>query len=355
MDDNLKIKIALVGCGRIASKHLEAIIDNQTHFELVAVCDQNILRAQEAGVKYHVAYFNTQAEMLAAHPEIALVSVCTPSGLHPADSIYALNQGKHVIVEKPMACKVSDAKAMLEAAEKNKKHLFVVKQLRLSPSIQAIKKAISEGAFGRIYLAQVIVFWARPQAYYDQESWRGTAELDGGAFMNQASHYVDLLTYLLGPVKSVQAMTRTLGRKIEVEDTGVVNFAWENNTLGSMSVTMLTYPKNLEGSLTLVGEKGTVTLDGANLGEVKRWYFEKNNVSPVEYSGFSTEKEYLNNHGPYYKNVSDVLTKNSIAVSDGLSGLCSLELLNAIQLSANKCTTARLGKFGIEENVGIQK
>ncbi|MCX7124237.1 MAG: Gfo/Idh/MocA family oxidoreductase, partial [Gammaproteobacteria bacterium] len=223
-----KVSIAVLGCGKIAHNHLQAIIDNQKDFNLVSVCDNNSSLAEQAGEKYNIPFFSDLEIMLKTIADIEIVSICTPSGLHAQQSILISQYGKHVITEKPMACEISDARTMIDAAQKNQKKLFVVKQNRLSPTIQALKKAIDGEDFGKIYLVHSNIFWMRPQAYYDQASWRGTRRYDGGALMNQASHYVDLLEYLLGPVDSVQAMTRTLGRKIETEDTAVVNLSWKN-------------------------------------------------------------------------------------------------------------------------------
>ena len=162
--------------------------------------------------------------------------------------------------EKPMATRWKDGIAMVHACDDAKVRLFIVKQNRRNATIQLLKRAIDEKRFGRIHMVQVNVFWTRPQAYYDSAKWRGTWEMDGGAFMNQASHYIDLLDWLIGPVADVQAMTGTLARDIEVEDSGVLNVRWRHGALGSVAVTMLTYPKNLEGSITIIGEKGTVRL-----------------------------------------------------------------------------------------------
>lgn len=334
-----KINIALVGCGRISGKHFEAILNNADDFCLTAVCDSDPMMAEEKGTQYHVPYFTDIETMLEKVPSIELVSLCTPSGLHPAHSMICSAHQKHVMTEKPMGCRVSEAIAMIEAAKQKDKRLFVVKQNRLNPTVQALKAAIEAGDFGKIYLAHINVFWTRPQAYYDQAAWRGTWEYDGGAFMNQASHYVDLLEYLMGGVESVQAMTKTLARNIEAEDTGVVNFSWKNGAVGSMAVTMLTYPKNLEGSITIIGEKGTARIDGVALNEIKHWFFEKSSVSHSADLNYMPENVYGNGHTPYYKNVADVLLRDAAPVSDGESGLKSLKLLSAIYEAARTGNT----------------
>lgn len=329
-----KINIALVGCGRIAYKHFQAIENNNDRFNLVAVCDCNEDKANQAAQKYNVDAYYDLKNMLIEKKEIDIVAICTPSGLHPEHSILASNHAKHVLTEKPMSCTADDALAMIETAEKNEKKLFVVKQNRLNPTVVALKAAIDSGKFGSIYMVQANVFWTRPQEYYSQAPWRGTWEFDGGAFMNQASHYVDLLEYLVGPVAAVQAMTKTLARDIEAEDSGVVNLEWENGALGSMSVTMLAYPKNLEGSITILGEKGTVRVDGVALNEIKQWLFEKEPENTMQTLSYQPDSVYGNGHGPYYKNVADVLLNGAEPISDGRSGFKSVKLICGIYEAA---------------------
>lgn len=331
-----KIKIALVGCGRISANHLRAIEDNASDFELVAVCDTDEDKAKAAAQQFNVPYFLQLESMLQQSEElgIALISLCTPSGLHPAQSVLISQAGINVLTEKPMACKLQDAKDMIAAAAQAQTKLFVVKQNRLNPTIVALKKAIDSGDFGQIYMVHSNVFWTRPQEYYDHASWRGTWELDGGAFMNQASHYVDLLEYLIGPVEIVHAITKTLARKIEAEDSGVVNFMWKSGAIGSMAVTMLTYPKNLQGSITILGEKGSVLLDGVALNDIKCWQFESSSVGDVTKLSYHTDSVYGNGHGPYYKNVADVMLRGENPISDGVSGCKSIKLLDAIYRSA---------------------
>ena len=328
-----KIKIALVGCGRIAYKHFEAI-ENNRFYRLVAVCDVVDERAKKAAEKYKIPFFTDIETMLDAITPLYLITLCTPSGLHPQHAMLAAKQHKHVITEKPMACSLADAKAMIKTADQMKTKLFVVKQNRLNPTVEALKKAIDNGDFGRIYMVHSNVFWTRPQAYYDQAKRRGTWEFDGGAFMNQASHYIDLLQYLMGPVEYVQAMAKTLARNIEAEDTGVVNFTWRNGALGSIAMTILTYPKNLEGSITILGEYGTAKISGIALNKIDYWDL-KNNQSPdhSEALNYQPENVYGSGHTPYYKNVADVMLNNSKPIADGRSGMKSVELLCAIYQS----------------------
>jgi UDP-N-acetyl-2-amino-2-deoxyglucuronate dehydrogenase len=245
--------------------------------------------------------------------------------------------GRHVMTEKPMATRWGDGHRMVHACDQAGVHLFVVKQYRRNATLQLLKRAVEKKRFGRIYMVNINVFWSRPQSYYDSAPWRGTWEFDGGAFMNQASHYVDLLDWLIGPVESVHAFTATLARNIQVEDTGVANIRWRNGALGSVNVTMLTYPKNLEGSLTILGETGTVRVGGVAVNEIQRWEFaepdDEDDVR-VESAGYETTSVYGIGHPLYYDNVIGTLRGEAEAETDGREGLRSLELLIAIYLSA---------------------
>lgn len=281
--------------------------------------------------------------MLAAE-QLDLVALCTPSGTHPAQAMLAARRGVHVVTEKPMATRWKDGVSMVKACDEAGVRLFVVKQNRRNTTLQLLKRAIDEKRFGRIHMVQVNVFWTRPQSYYDQgNGWRGTWEFDGGAFMNQASHYVDLLEWLIGPVEKVQAMMSTT-RDIEVEDTGVLNVKWRNGALGSMSVTMLTYPKNLEGSITILGERGTVRIGGVAVNEIQHWDF----ATPVEYdaaitrANYETTSVYGYGHPLYYENVVQVMRGEAEPETDGREGLKSLELLISAYLAARDGQTVAL-------------
>jgi UDP-N-acetyl-2-amino-2-deoxyglucuronate dehydrogenase len=225
---------------------------------------------------------------------------------------------------------------MVAACDEEGVHLFVVKQNRLNPTLQLLKRAVIKRRFGRIYMVNVNVFWTRPQSYYDQSRWRGTWEFDGGAFMNQASHYVDLLDWLIGPIESVHAYTSTLERNIEVEDTGVANVKWRSGALGSVNVTMLTYPKNLEGSITILGEKGTVKVGGVAVNEIQHWEFAEPDPDDarVADASYGTSSVYGVGHPMYYDNVIRVLRGETTPETDGREGLRSLETLIAMYTSA---------------------
>jgi UDP-N-acetyl-2-amino-2-deoxyglucuronate dehydrogenase len=327
-------RIALVGCGRISANHFEAIkrIDG---LDLVAVCDILEDRARKAGETNGVPWFRSYEEML-QKVECDVVTIATPSGLHPKQGVSAAKAGKHVVSEKPMAISLTGADELVRACDAAGVHLFVVKQNRLNAPVQLLKRAIDKGRFGRIYLANTTVRWSRPQEYYDQAPWRGTWEFDGGAFMNQASHYVDLIQWLIGPVESVVAKTATLARRIETEDTGVAVLKFRSGALGTIEVTMLTYPKNLEGSLTILGEKGTAKIGGTAVNKVEQWQFADSDPDDdlVNKAGTEPPNVYGFGHEGYYRNVLAVLRGQAEPDTDGRAGRKSLELILGIYESA---------------------
>ena len=340
---NRRIRFGLVGCGRIADKHFEALARHQERAELVAVCDTDPGALARAMARTGVPGFAT-LEQLLAQSNADVIVLATPSGMHAAQTIQAAEAGRHVVTEKPMATRWHDGKAMVAACDKAGVSLFVVKQNRQNATIQLLKRAIERRRFGRIYLVSVNVFWSRPQEYYDSAPWRGTWEFDGGAFMNQASHYVDLLDWLVGPVESVHAFTATLARHIEVEDTGVASVRWRSGALGSVSVTMLTHQKNFEGSLTVLGEKGTVRIGGVAVNEIQAWEFADADPddATIRDASYQTTSVYGYGHPVYYDNVIRALRGEARAETDGREGLRSLELLIGIYLSARDGKTVGL-------------
>lgn len=341
--ENRKIRIAIVGCGRISKNHFGSIEKHENSLELIAVCDNDNTVLEKYQHQYRVPGYQRLESMLESE-QIDVVAICTPSGLHAEQATLVARYGVHVLTEKPMATRWQDGMRMVKACDEAGVNLFVVKQNRKNATLQLLKRAIEEKRFGRIYMVHINVFWTRPQDYYDQAKWRGTWELDGGAFMNQASHYVDLIDWLIGPVESVQAMTGTLARDIEVEDTGVMNIKWRSGALGSMSVTMLTYPKNLEGSITILGEKGTVRVGGVAVNDIQNWEFEDEREydTKIKEANYETTSVYGFGHPLYYKNVIDVLCGKTEPETDGREGLRSLELLIAAYISARDRKTVSL-------------
>jgi UDP-N-acetyl-2-amino-2-deoxyglucuronate dehydrogenase len=330
-----KIRIAVVGCGRIAKNHFGSIEKHADQLDLAAVCDVNPATLREHTDRYGVPGYSRMEEMLQKE-DIDIVALCTPSGLHPDQAVMAARYKVNVMTEKPMATRWSDGVAMVKACDEAGVRLFVVKQNRRNATLQLLKRAVEKKRFGRIYMVNINVFWTRPQEYYDSAKWRGTWEFDGGAFMNQASHYVDLLDWLIGPIESLQAYTATLARDIQVEDTGVLSVRWRSGALGSMNVTMLTYPKNLEGSITIIGEKGTVRVGGVAVNEIQHWEFAEpdDDDEKVKDASYATTSVYGFGHPLYYSNVVKVMRGEAEPETDGREGLKSLETLIAVYLSA---------------------
>ena len=330
-----KIRFALVGCGRISKNHIDALARHAERAELTAVCDIDPAALQLASERSHAQPFSSLAELLKARVADVII-LATPSGMHAEQAIASANSGYHVVTEKPMATRWADGKHMVQACDRAGVALFVVKQNRRNQTLQLLKRAIEKGRFGRIYMVNMNVFWSRPQSYYDTASWRGTWEFDGGAFMNQASHYIDLLDWMIGPVESVQAYIATLARNIEVEDTGVASVKWRSGALGSVSVTMLTYRQNFEGSMTVIGDKGTVRIGGVAVNEIQHWEFAEPDEEDAHVSdaSYATTSVYGFGHPLYYENVIRSLRSEAVAETDGREGLRSLELLIAIYISA---------------------
>jgi UDP-N-acetyl-2-amino-2-deoxyglucuronate dehydrogenase len=330
-----KVRFAVIGCGRIAQNHFEAIEHHSSRAELTAICDIDPAALTRAQEKTGTRGFASLTELLTSVKADCIV-LTTPSGLHPRQAAEAARAGFDVMTEKPMATRWSDGLAMVRACDEAGVRLFVVKQNRRNRTLQLLKQAVDQGRFGRIYMVNVNVFWTRPQSYYDSAAWRGTWEFDGGAFMNQASHYVDLLDWIAGPVESVMAYTGTLARNIEVEDTGVAALKWRNGAMGSINVTMLTYPKNLEGSITILGERGSARIGGVAVNEIKHWEFDAGDPMDAEIhdASYQTTSVYGFGHPLYYDNVINTMRGDAQPETDGREGLKSLELLIALYMSA---------------------
>ncbi|WP_341921633.1 Gfo/Idh/MocA family oxidoreductase [Polaromonas sp. YR568] len=331
-----KIRFALVGCGRISKNHFDSIAQHGDRAELVDICDIDP-KALDAAVKATGARGHASLTTMLATTTADCVIVTTPSGLHPRQAIEIAQSGRHVLSEKPMATKWEDGVRMVRVCEEAGVYLFVVKQNRRNATLQLLKQAVEKKRFGQIYMVTLNVFWQRPQVgYYDQAKWRGTWEMDGGAFMNQASHYVDLLEWVVGPIESLHAYTATLARDIEAEDTGVLSVKWRSGALGSLNCTMLTYPKNLEGSVTILGEKGTVRIGGVAVNEIKEWQFA--DIDPddekIKEASYTTTSVYGFGHPLYYDNVIKVLRGEAEPDVDGREGLKTLEVLMATYRSA---------------------
>lgn len=335
LDSPRKLRFAMVGCGRIAQSHFAALAQHVGRAEWVAVCDTDPARVAAAVALTGAAGFSSLDAMLAGS-DAEIVVLATPSGLHSRQAIRVAQAGRHVVSEKPMATKWDEGVAMVRACRDADVRLFVVKQNRLNPTLQLVKRAVEQGRFGRLAMVTVNVFWTRPQSYYTAAPWRGRWDMDGGAFMNQASHYVDMVDWLVGPVDNVHAYTATLARDIEAEDTGVMSLRLRSGALASINVTMLTHRKNFEGSITLLGERGTVRIGGVAVNKIEHWDFETPHADDelVASASYGVESVYGPGHPLYYDNVINTLHGTADAAVDGYEGLRSLEVLIAAYRSA---------------------
>jgi len=327
------LRFSLVGCGRIAKRHSELLGHGQIrHGELAAVCDVEEFRAKEIGSQFGVPFFVDMHEMMES-ADCDVVVVLTQSGLHADHVVDLARYGKHIIVEKPMALTLDDADRMIAACDRYKVKLFVVKQNRFNVPVVKLREALDAGRFGKLVLGTVRVRWCRPQSYYDQASWRGTWAMDGGVLSNQASHHVDLLEWMMGDVDSVYAVATTALVDIEAEDTAIVTVRFRNGALGLIEATTATRPRDLEGSISVLGEAGSVEIAGFAVNEMRTWSFtdelpgdeqvlERFSVNPPNVYGFG--------HYAYYEHVVDCILNDRQHLVDGLEGRKSLELITAI-------------------------
>lgn len=331
-----KMNAALVGCGRVSENHLAALANGPLS-RLVAVCDIDPAKAQAKGEKYGVPWYTDYHAMMRVHPEIEIVNIATPTGDHAKHVIDVAQYGKHIVVEKPMALKVADCNAMIKACEKNKCRLFVVKQNRFNPAVQAARRAMEEGRFGKMVLGTVRVRWCRTQQYYEQDNWHGTWEMDGGVMSQQASHHLDLLQWFMGPIASMQCLTATRLMDIEVEDTAVAMFRFTSGALGIFEATVASRPEDLEGSLSLLGEKGSIILGGLAVNKIMYWKFSKPQPEDEEIvRNFSQDVSnvYGRGHTPYMLDVIHAIRTKGKALVEGDEGKKVVEILTALYESA---------------------
>jgi len=339
-----KLKFALVGSGRIADKHTQVLTELEDA-ELVSICDLQEEKAKEYGEKLDIPYYTSYDEML-QNEEVDIVNILTPSGLHAKHTIDIVNKyQKHIVVEKPMALKLEDADKMIRACDENGARLFVVKQNRYNLPVQKLRKALEEGRFGKLVMGTVRVRWTRHQHYYDMDEWRGTWAMDGGVLTNQASHHIDLLEWMMGQPVEVSAQTTTRLVDIETEDTGAVVIKFANGALGIIEATTATRPHDLEGSLSILGEKGSVEIGGFAVNEMKTWQFEDEREDDKQVMDKFKENPpnvYGFGHKRYLAHVIDCIKNNKKALVDGLEGRKSLELINAIYEAAETGKTVKL-------------
>ncbi|MBI9035764.1 MAG: Gfo/Idh/MocA family oxidoreductase [Bacteroidales bacterium] len=339
MKNGIKVKFAIVGCGRIAKRHAEHIKQIGT---LLAVCDIDKERAMDLGKDYDAAVYFDIDVLLRNEKNCDVISICSPNGWHAEHSIKALNSGFHVICEKPMALTVEDCGRMIDTSFRVNKRLFIVKQNRFNPPVEILKNIIEEDKLGKIFSIQLNCFWNRNPDYYHNSNWKGTKNLDGGTLFTQFSHFIDLIYWLIGDVKEVFAFTDNFGHHdiIEFEDTGVIALKFSNGVLGSINYNVNAFNKNMEGSLTVFGEKGTVKIGGQYLNELEYQSikdYEIRNVpkgnGPNNYGEYSGS---MSNHDKVYQNVIDVIENEGSIATNAYEGLKTVEIIDKIYRSALK-------------------
>ena len=327
-----KIKFAIIGCGRIAQRHAEHIAKLGT---LVSVCDIDKAKADILATEYQAKPYYDLNDLLQHEKEADVVAICSPNGLHASQTIATLRAGFHVLCEKPMAISVHDCGEMIKEAERANKRLFIVKQNRFNPPVEAVKNLLDEGKLGKVYSVQLSCFWNRNADYY-QNSWKGTRSLDGGTLYTQFSHFIDLLYWLIGDVRKVRAFTANAGHKdlIEFEDSGVIALEFFNGALGTINYNVNAYKKNMEGSLTIFGELGTVKIGGQYLNELEYQSIEGLEIKDLPKgnpaNNYGQYQGSMSNHDKVYQNVIDVLTKQGVIATNGFEGLKTVEIIDKI-------------------------
>ena len=331
-----RVKFGIIGCGRIAQRHAEHISNKG---ELVAVCDNVKEKADQLAAQYQTKAYYTLEEFLSKSPSMDVVAICSPNGLHAEHSIKVLQAGFHALCEKPMAITTYDCGRMIQAAEKANKRLFAIKQNRYNPPVAAVKKLIEEGRLGKIMSVQLSCFWNRNPDYY-KNSWKGTLDLDGGTLFTQFSHFIDLLYWFLGDVKNVQGYIGNYNHQgiIDFEDTGVVILEFHSGTIGTVNYTVNSFQKNMEGSLTLFGEKGTVKIGGQYLNELEYQNIEGYKIEDLlegnKPNNYGNYVGSMSNHDLVYDNLIEVLQNNAAITTNSFEGLKTVEIIEKIYKAA---------------------
>ena len=330
------LKFAIIGCGRIGNRHAEHIKNNGT---LVAVCDTILSKADSLANEYNCNSYTSVEELLLNQKNVDVVSICSPNGLHSEHTIKALNAGFNVLCEKPMAISSQDCGEMIKAAERANKRLFVIKQNRFNPPIQAVKQTIDDGRLGKIYSVQLNCFWNRNEDYY-KNSWKGTKDMDGGTLFTQFSHFIDLLYWMIGDVQEVFAFDNNYAHQgiIEFEDTGVSILKFKNGAIGTINYTVNSYKKNMEGSITIFAEKGTVKIGGQYLNELEYQNIEGYEIGNLPEgntaNNYGTYQGSMSNHDKVYENIVDVLQNNATISANAFEGLKTVEIIEKIYHAA---------------------
>ncbi|MCB9211136.1 MAG: Gfo/Idh/MocA family oxidoreductase [Ignavibacteriales bacterium] len=333
------LNFAILGCGRIAQRHAEHI---NNYAKLGAVCDTKAGRAEELGKQYSCNYYSHIDELLKSENNIDVVSICTPNGLHAEHTIKSLLAGNHVLVEKPMALSVKECEEMITTAEKVNKRLFIVKQNRFNPPIQALKNILDEHKLGRIFSIQLNCFWNRNEDYYKNSDWKGTKKLDGGTLFTQFSHFIDLLYWLFGDIEETYSILKNSNHSetIEFEDNGVVIIKFAADIIGTINYTVNSYKQNMEGSITVFGEKGTVKIGGQYLNVLEYQKIQDFELTNIPESGpsnnYGSYQGSMSNHDLVYQNLIDVLTNGASITTNFLDGLKTVQIIEKIYRGMHK-------------------
>ncbi len=341
----MTLRCGLIGCGRVAPRHAQSY-RQLSETELVAVADIKPSRAEHFAQEYGATAY-TDHHALLARDDIDLVSICVPSGLHAQIALDAMQAGKHVLVEKPIAITLEDADRMIAMSEATGRTLGVVLQNRYNPPMQRLRTAIDQGKLGRLYLGNACVRWYRPQSYYE-DGWHGTWAMDGGALMNQSIHHIDALQWLMGPVQSVFAYSATLAHRMEAEDVGVAVVRFTSGALATIEGSTLTWPQNLEGSVAIFGERGSVKIGGTALNRIVLWKVEgeleqeaelltSQLVDPPSVYGYS--------HREVIRDFAEAVRLGRPPGTPGHAARRSLELVLAIYESARSGREVTLSAF----------
>jgi len=329
-----KIKFAIVGIGFIGKRHAEMISKNRES-ELVALCD--IKPKGELGINYpEVAFFSSIEEMLTSKLPIDVVNICTPNGLHAIQTIKALESGKHVVCEKPMALSKAEAEKMIYASMQASKQIFIVKQNRYSPPSQWLKEVMEKKILGDIYLVELKCFWNRDERYYKKDSWHGTKNLDGGTLFTQFSHFIDMMYWLFGDIKNIHSRLTNFNHNgmIEFEDTGVVTFEFVNGGFGSVNYSTSVWSENFESSITIIGSKGTIKVAGQYMNDVtycKIQGYEMPKLEPTNPpNDYGAYKGSAANHHYIIENVVDYLKGRAAITTNAMEGLKVVDIIERI-------------------------
>lgn len=329
-----KIKFGLIGCGAIANKHVIAL-KRLTDAEIVGACDIDPVAAKKFGEKYHIpTYINAEGMITETMPDV--LNILTPSGDHAERILELVHFNKHFVVEKPLALQIGCIDQILSECGQRGLKIFVVQQNRFNPPVTKLKEALDKGRFGKLVLGTVRVRWKREQAYYDEKLWRGTWAYDGGVLANQALHHVDMLLWMMGDVESVMAKTARRLVNIEAEDTVAAIIKFRKGALGIIEATTAARPKDLDGSISVLGENGAVEIGGFFMNELKTWNFSNGDKMDEDiwekYAKVPDEPAW--NHSEFFKDVIRSITHNKSGLIDGWAGRRSVELVNAIYESA---------------------